>query len=172
MPLVFGNPTYAAPDKKWQEVRGVKETVHVWFFCWCSANSQKMVQCFRTSGTAYEKDFYWVVFLGIINHQPLLPILDLVDIELTITNFDYPNGCTWFGLMSYAVAFAVHMELATFSIIQPQVSAWVGRDLNLHLISTHISTWENAAFWWNIHYINAASEWIYIYTYGAIKINE
>ena len=54
------------------------------------------------------------------------------------------------------------MELAGFSIIQPKVSAWVGRVLNLHLISTHISTWENAAFWWNIHYINAASEYIHM----------
>ena len=63
------------------------------------------------------------------------------------------------------------MELAGFSIIQPQVSAWVGRVLNLHLISTHISTWENAAFWWNIHYINAATASEYIHMVH-LKMNE
>ena len=50
------------------------------------------------------------------------------------------------------------MELAGFSIIQPQVSAWVGRVLNLHLISTHITTWEKCSIL--MEHINAAIEYI------------
>lgn len=93
MPLVFGNPTYAAPDKKWQEVRVSRKQCTFDFF----VDVQPIVKrWFNVSGPQEPpmKRISIELFFSIINHQPLLPILDLVDIELTITNLDYPNGYT------------------------------------------------------------------------------